>query len=123
TRPPLTSGGISPARRLCGSGWGGEYGLARGRGNGLTVVSMLPGTRYVSAKALEIGPHESKRLYVPRTVQSGMRASSTSWNTPGIARVWLNGLLASRRATVSDSPHEIVCRPIRRKTGPLVKLK
>jgi hypothetical protein len=84
---------------------------------------MLPGTRYASANALEIGPHELNRLYVPRTVHSGMRASSMSWNTPGMASVWLNGLFASSSATVSDSPHEIVCRPIRRKSGPWVKLK
>ena len=38
-------GGIRPATSDCGSGWGGEYGLAVGIGVWLTVVSMLPGTQ------------------------------------------------------------------------------
>ena len=58
-----------------------------------------------------------------RRVKSGMRASSTSWKTPGMASVWLKGLLASSSATVSDSPHEIAWRPMRTNSGPLVKLK
>jgi hypothetical protein len=47
-----------------------------------------------------------------------MRASSMSMKNPGAPRVRSKGFWMSRRAIVSDSPHEIDCRPIRKNTRP-----
>ena len=58
-----------------------------------------------------MGPQESNSEYVARAVQSGMRASSTSWKTPGRPSVRLNGLFWSRSAIVSDSPRKDFYQP------------
>src|SRR5215472_430259 len=104
------------------AGGGVENGEPLEIGNGPVLVSSQPGTQYASRKPLENGPALVKSCSVDRSVQSGMRDSSSSSVKPGAPTVTSNGLFASRRPIVSDSPQEIACRPMRTKTGPLAKL-
>src|SRR5262249_10565905 len=122
TMGPWMDGGMRPAMRLCGSSCGGEEGLASGCGTSLTVGSMLPGTWYASRYPLGRMPQVSKSVYVQGAGQKRVGGWLSYWNMSGMASFRLNGLFASRSPIVSDSPHEIVCRPSRTKSGPFVML-
>ena len=119
--------GSKPFRRMmsfamsCGSATSGEKGLTPPTiGSIGTVVSMTPGTTNASPKTLDRKLQWSTSLYVARSAQNGMRASSRSWKKPGAPSVRSNAFSRSRNTMSSDSPHEIDCRPTRSTSGPFL---